>query len=485
MNLKELENLLTDGESGTVECKETTGQRVEACRTLCAFLNGRGGTVVFGVTKRGEIVGQLVTDETKRDLAHVFYDIEPGTEVSVEYVPVDATHQVIVCHVERGARRPYVYDGRPYKRVESTTVRMPQEEYDALLADRKGFVSDWDITPANDLTFEDLDETEIRRTARMAVAAGRLEASADTDDVKALLRKFRMMRGGRLLNAAAVLFGKDLTLYPQCHLKLAWFRGKTKMEFRDTGDVYGNVFELFDAAMAFLFKHLNLSGVIKGMFREEELEIPADALREVVINALAHRLYMTPGTAVAIAVYDDRVEISNPGSFPPELPTDILMDGNEHDSVPRNQRIAEVLYKRKTIEVWGRGMALIRRACEEAGVAAPRYSSDGRFVKVVFMRRAGSTEKATTGKRLSTPKKTRGKTETIGKKTIGKRTIGKTSEATIDVLRADGTLTILEIARILGITEVGVRYQLRNLKMLGRIRRVGGRKFGHWEVSGS
>ena len=214
MNLKELENLLTDGESGTVECKETTGQRVEACRTLCAFLNGRGGTVVFGVTKRGEIVGQLVTDETKRDLAHVFYDIEPGTEVSVEYVPVDATHQVIVCHVERGARRPYVYDGRPYKRVESTTVRMPQEEYDALLADRKGFVSDWDITPANDLTFEDLDETEIRRTARMAVAAGRLEASADTDDVKALLRKFRMMRGGRLLNAAAVLFGKDLTLYP-------------------------------------------------------------------------------------------------------------------------------------------------------------------------------------------------------------------------------------------------------------------------------
>lgn len=68
----------------------------------------------------------------------------------------------------------------------------------------------------------------------------------------------------------------------------------------------------------FCFKHLNLSGVVRGFYREEELEVPADALREAIINALAHRLYTSSGS-VSLAIYEDRVEISNPGNFNPEV----------------------------------------------------------------------------------------------------------------------------------------------------------------------
>ena len=78
MTKADVEKLIADDEGGTVEVKETTGQRVEACRTLCAFLNGKGGSVVFGVTKKGKLTGQLVSDETKQTLARAFYDFEPG-----------------------------------------------------------------------------------------------------------------------------------------------------------------------------------------------------------------------------------------------------------------------------------------------------------------------------------------------------------------------------------------------------------------------
>ena len=90
MTLEELKKLIADDEGETVEVKETTGQRVDACETLCAFLNKDGGTVVFGVTKKGKLTGQLVSDKTKRELFEVFAKFEPSADIAVDWVDVDA-----------------------------------------------------------------------------------------------------------------------------------------------------------------------------------------------------------------------------------------------------------------------------------------------------------------------------------------------------------------------------------------------------------
>ncbi len=392
MTLEQLQNLIACGESETFEYKETTGQRGEACRTLCAFLNGNGGTVVFGVSRKGKLTGQIVSDSTRRDLSEAFSKFEPAVDVEARFVPVTAERSAIVCTVPQGPHRPYLYDGRAYRRIQSSTTAMPQELYEIFLASRGEFRSEWERTPNPDLTLADLDLDEIIRTARMSISAGRLDASTDTTNPMGLLAKFGLARNGVLLNGAIVLFGKDFTLYPQCHLKMAWFKGTDKTHFLDSADVHGNIFRLFDAAMAFCFKHLNLSGEVRGMYREERLEIPVEALREAIINALAHRLYVVSGSAVSLAVYDDRVEIANPGAFPPDIPMETI--DSEHESIPRNPRIAEVLYKRKTIEAWGRGIRLILDACAAAGIPAPRFQCDGRFVKTVFMRVATETSRA-------------------------------------------------------------------------------------------
>ena len=388
MTKADVEKLIADDEGGVVEVKETTGQRVEACRTLCAFLNGKGGSVVFGVTKKGELTGQLVSDETKQTLARAFYDFEPGTEIGVEYVDVDATHQAIVCTVERGARRPYVYDGRPYKRVESTTVRMPQEEYEAMLKERGGYASGWEKEINPSISLDDIDLAEVCATARRAVHVGRLDDSVDTNDAVGLLDHFNVRKDGQLQNAAAVLFGKiNVGNYSQCQLKMGWFKGTTTDTFHDIDRMYGNIGQLMDAAMRFCFKHLNLSARISGKIeREEELEIPAAALREAMINAFAHRSYEHAGTSVYLAIFDDRVEIKNPGTFPPGFDVSKLFTQPKDESVLRNPVIADVLYMRKSIETWGRGLGVIAKECKRTGLPPPSTVVRGGYVVTSFKR---------------------------------------------------------------------------------------------------
>ena len=84
MTKEQLQALISTGENEQLEFKETTGQRGDACQALCAFLNADGGTVVFGVSRKGILTGQLVSDSTKRDLFEVFAKFEPSVAVATD-----------------------------------------------------------------------------------------------------------------------------------------------------------------------------------------------------------------------------------------------------------------------------------------------------------------------------------------------------------------------------------------------------------------
>ena len=388
MTLEELKKLIADDEGEKVEVKETTGQRRDACETLCAFLNKDGGTVVFGVTKKGKLTGQLMADTTKRDLFEVFQKFEPVADIEVSYVPVDDTHTAIVCHVDGGNRKPYIYDGKPHKRVQSSTTVMSQEEYERMLLARGGFRSEWEDQPNPDLSLDDLDLDAIRDTARKAVRCGRLDESVDTENAVSLLDHFKLRKNGTLLNGAAVLFGKAERIdYPQLEIKMGWFKGTDQRVFLDNSHVQGNVFKLMDAAMAFCFKHLNLAAWTSGKIeRDEELEIPADALREALVNAFAHRSYENRSQTIYLAIYDDRVEIKNPGKFPSDFNLARLYSPPIQHSEPRNEKIARVLYLRKSIETWGRGLTRIANECARVGLPVPEVKEEFGCITTTFSR---------------------------------------------------------------------------------------------------
>ena len=136
--------------------------------------------------------------------------------------------------------------------------------------------------------------------------------------------------------------------------------------------------------MAFFFKHLSISGKIVGFTREEKLEVPAEARREALTNALCHRFFHNTSSSVGIAIYDDPIEIENSGHLPEELTTETIK--LSHHSFPQNPTIADVLFKPTFLENWGSGVGRIMDACREANLPEPEYNQNASFVWVTFKR---------------------------------------------------------------------------------------------------
>ena len=325
MTIEEIKTIIARDENRVLELKKTTGELVKGMQTLCAFLNSDGGWLFFGITPKLEVLGQNVTDSTQREIAHEMTKIEPAISLPIQIIDIPERPGFSVIGIHSDAAKfgdaPYTYDGRPYYKVESTTVLMPRSMFEERLRRSNPSRFAWESQTPDNLLIEDLDESRIKGAIAYGVEKGRMPASAVTENTWALLDKFAMIENGKIKNAAAALFIKRPTAYPQFLIRLARFRGVEKKEFIDNMRVKGNFFVLLDAGMAFLFKHLSQSGVIKGLRREEQLEIPIEALREALTNALCHRLLDSPSGSVGISIFDDRVEIENTGHLPNELTT--------------------------------------------------------------------------------------------------------------------------------------------------------------------
>ena len=235
MTYQDIEALTIKKEGNSLEFKESTGQLDRSMETLCAFLNGEGGTILYGVKDDGKIIGQTVSDSTKRSIAEAVNRIEPFVDLEITYVAIPGTEKyVIVIFVEEQRfMRPFTYKGRAYQRIESTTTVMPQERYNHLLMERGGKYG-WEAMINPDLKIADLDENAILGAVREGIRNGRLPETTIREEIPVILKKFRLLNDGKLNNAAAVLFGKELYDYPQCLLRMARFKGTTKEEFIET-----------------------------------------------------------------------------------------------------------------------------------------------------------------------------------------------------------------------------------------------------------
>lgn len=389
MTIEEIHNLIKRDETRTLELKKTTGELQDGMHSACAMLNSDGGYLIFGITPKSlKMVGQKITDSTRQEIANALTGFEPAIDIVPEYidVPEHEGNQLIVMHFTpwEWGKEPYVYHGCPYYKPESITKIMPKEMYDERLRAANPLKFEWDLQPALEVGISDLDEDRIRGAVRAGVRGNRLHASADSDSIEVLLQKLHLLtKDGTPTNAASMLFAKQ-PRYPQFLLRMCRFRGTKKDVFIDPKEVYGNFFDILDAAIEFCFKHLFLTAKIVGMQRVETLEIPYEALREALINALCHRDYAQPYASASLAIYDDRIEIINPGKLPVELtPETILLP---HGSYPHNPLIAHVLYLTTYLEKWGSGVERIVELCKEANVPCPMYSTGKNEIILTFLR---------------------------------------------------------------------------------------------------
>lgn len=471
MRFENIQELIAKDEHRCLELKKTTGELQDGMHSACAFLNTNGGWLIFGVAPTSlKILGQQVTDNTQREIAQALAGLYPAVEVKPEYIDVPGRlgDQLIVMHFDgwKWGQMPYTYRGCPYYKNESTTQIMPQEMYEERLRAAKPEKFAWERQAADGISLADLDEKRIQGAVRLGVERGRMPATAETESLESLLNKWNLMRDGKVLNGAVALFGKNLSGYTQMSLRLARFRGMDKNEFLDSSRADGNFFDLLDAGMSFLFKHLSQSGKIVGFQKEEQLEIPAEALREALTNALCHRQLEKYNLTPSIAVYDDRLEIENPGRLPFDLTPETIKQA--HASYPYNPLIAEVLFKSSFLENWGSGVGRMVDACHAQGVPEPEYEVSGGFVRIVFKR--GNPGVAQTDPNLiqSDPEVVQSDPELV--------------QAVYDLINENHSISRAALAKALGTSERQVRKAIDALRDK-KIRRKGGAS-GEWEIIG-
>lgn len=389
-----LRRLLKQREGPTLEFKRSTGELREGLQTVCAFLNGTGGQVLFGVRPDGQADGQQVSDQTLREIAEAAERFEPPAGLSVQRAKVKSGREVVVLAVDRPVDSgPFTYEGRPYERVSATTRRMPQARYEKLLLDRAHGTRRWENAPAEGVELRHLDRDEVYRIVEAARSTGRLVGPIGSR-VADVLDRLAVRRDGQILQAAVVLFGKTfLPDYPQCELRMARFRGLDKTEFLDQRQVRGPAFKLLEEAELFCQRHFPLPGkIVPGKLQRVDIPlIPPDAMREILVNALIHRDYSIAGGAVFLAIYDDRVEVASTGTFPTGIRPEML--SREHPSVLRNPIIAEVFFRAGLIEKWGRGTNRVIAMCRAAGVRPPEFAESAGAATVTFRVPVGQTVK--------------------------------------------------------------------------------------------
>jgi len=186
--MKNIELLISQGESETLEFKTSTAQLHRAFETICGFLNNKGGTVLIGVNDKGKIVGQEISDATKQAIANEISKIAPPVKLGIDFIKIDSNKYIISLEASERMQAPYTYDGRSFFREQSVTKKMDQRLYDHLLLQsaRLGYV--WEMSPARDYSLDLLDKELIEGCVRFAVQEGRIPGSALNQRISTILK---------------------------------------------------------------------------------------------------------------------------------------------------------------------------------------------------------------------------------------------------------------------------------------------------------
>ncbi|MDO4428073.1 MAG: ATP-binding protein [Atopobiaceae bacterium] len=257
--------------------------------------------------------------------------------------------------------------------------------------------------------------------------------------------------------------------YRFARIQCGQFKGTTRTVFLDRREYAGPLYEQVDAAEDFVLRNIRLGARIEGLYREDYYELPPEAIREAIVNAVVHRdLQANP--CVQVALYDDRLEVTSPGPLFGGITIEQALDGA---TALRNPKVAESFMQMDMFESWGTGLRRIRDACAAAGLPEPEFREIGSMFRVNIFRL-----------RLEIPERERGLvTVTPSVNVDGKIDARERRRSVIlEMMRDEPRVTLREIASALSVSETTVRNQVRGLRAEGVVRRIGSQRHGMWKV---
>ena len=376
MDAKQIKQLIEKGESETLEFK--TSFNDDALKSIGALSNARGGIILIGVKDSGDACGFQMGKKTPEDIANRIQEAtDPRIQPSLSIIPFGNKH-ILAIQVAKNIGSPLSIRGRFYKRSGKTNQRMSHETIMQCITENSGLSWDAHIEPK--ATLKDLDVNLIDRFIKAANKLGRRPIPSHTT-TEAFLQKLDLIKDKTPTRAALLIFGKNIdTYFPSAFLKIGRFRSPTLIV--DDREIHGALLQQLDGAMTWFRDRLKTEFVITGKpEREVRWEYPLKAIREGLINCLCHRDF-THGVHNQIRLYDDRLELWNAGGLPSPLTPELLYQ--EHDSIPRNRKIAEIFFYMGLIERWGSGTLRIIEELEKTKYPEPEFISESGRFKLIF-----------------------------------------------------------------------------------------------------
>ena len=367
MNRPILADLITLGEGFTTEFKQSLPS--DLGREICAFANATGGVILIGVDDAGTVIGVQDHNRLKSQVQSVARSADPPVAVEVE-----SEEEVLLVTVPEQHGKPYSFRGRFFIREGATCQQLSRDEIRDFFF-QEGLIR-LDETPCN--AFDPSMEITPSRWAEFAEHAG-IDPGLNPMMV---LENLHLVKDARITHAGAWLLADDITRFTlQAGVTCAVFRGSAKTHILDRKEFHGNLYAIYQDVMAYFQAKLNSALIPNARGRDERLELPESALREALVNAIAHRDYRSTAN-VQVYIFQDRVEIVTPGGLPAGMREEDL--GSR--SVPRNPLLFSVLYRMRLVEQIGSGIRRIHDACREHGVTEPTIEVSPDWVTVTFPR---------------------------------------------------------------------------------------------------
>ncbi len=483
------------GESVNVEYKEAVPEKsIKYMKTVVAFANGKGGTLVFGIEDGTMKVVGIDKEELFTTMDAITNAIMDSCEPMIVpniYVRNIEDKYVLFVEIEAGKQTPYYIkslgiEKGSFIRVGGTT-RLAELYYvkDLILRGTNKF---YDQLPAHE---QSITEKEIEEFCVEAFeyAKSQCETAKERATIRPLtknkLYEWKLLHDvdGKVVPSIGlcILLGKPLDgmdVKVQC----AVFKGDTRAIFVDRKEYTGKLSEQIDEAYDFVLRAIHLGAKIEGIQRKDIYELPIDVIRELICNAICHRSYLEP-VNVQVILFDDRLEITSPGMLMNEVSIERMKQGY---SQVRNRGIANVLAYMKIIEGWGTGIPRMFKRCKEYGLPEPRIQDLDGAVRIDLYRNGylGSPQSLPNRSPIA-PRLLPNEEVEVPKKFYFANDIVLSEQevAVLEVIRENLVITQQEIATKLNVDRELIKYYVKRLRKNKVLDRQGNTRSGKWIVN--
>ncbi|MBU1390154.1 MAG: putative DNA binding domain-containing protein [Proteobacteria bacterium] len=374
---------IIEGESLFVEFKEELPNVDDLSAEICALANMEGGMIIFGIKDNGEIKGLEETKQLEEKIMNVAgQNILP--EIFIDFLVTEIQNKKIAAiEVLKSASRPHQTNkGVFYIRVGTTKRKASKEELGRIYQDAG--VIDYDQISIKESSLIDIDQDKVNQYFHQVYNKDIYNEQISLEQLFCNLKILKQGKNNLMATAGGLLlFGKDPQKFlPQAIIKLAVFDGSdATSKMLDKKEIKNTLPSQIDEVEKLIKFFMKSSSKIEGFKRVYKTEYPIEVIREVVVNAVAHRNYSIAGSSIRIFIFKNRIEIYSPG----RLPNTITLNNMLYAQQTRNHFIVRVLDNLNYIEGIGTGIQKIIRLMKENNNTEPKFEIFDEEFRVTLM----------------------------------------------------------------------------------------------------